>query len=181
MPVGVYLLRANAFQRPGETTAVYNKYVAGNSNVSTELYVAGTAAKVKHICDDRQPSALYTSDGGDKKLSDGTCVPITMTGASKYFANGLYDSSVTVDQTVTNASLRMGIRSTTSDGYYWTIFDNFRLYFFGQNKTVLGINSPHESSHNRLGVYYDLSGRRVTGMPSCGLYIKDGKKFVRTR
>ena len=178
MPKGVYRLHANAFQRPGETNAVYTQYTAGNPNISTMLYIGSTTAAVKHLCDDRQPQALYTGDGADLKLTDGTYVPCTMTGASKYFAKGLYDSSVTAQNSTASANLKVGIRSNKSASYYWTIFDNFRLLFFGQNTAPLGIDGQQPATLNtQPATLYDLSGRRITGTPSKGLYIKDGKKI----
>lgn len=176
MPSGVYQLRAYAFQRPGETNAVYTQYAAGNRNISTELYIGSTAEQVKHICDDSQPSALYTGDGADMRLANGTYVPNTMNGTSRYFAKGLYDSSVTAEQETPNANLRVGIRSKKSASYYWSIFDHFRLFFFGQNKTPLGINDIVTEQRTDY-VIYDLSGRRVSpDRLSKGLYIINGKK-----
>jgi len=178
MPKGIYELHANAFQRPGETNAVYSQYMAGNPNISTQLFINSTSAAVKHICDDRQATALYTGDGADVKVGDGTYVPITMNGAAKYFARGLYDSSVKAQQATANANLKVGIRSSKSNGYYWTIFDNFRLLFFGQDTTQLGIDDPTVSNEQSAdsNAIYDLSGRRIIGKPANGLYIKNGKK-----
>ena len=186
MPTGTYELHTNAFQRPGETSAVYTQYSSGNPNISTVLYIGSTSSPVKHICDDRQPKALYTGDGADKELSDNTYVPITMNGAAAYFAKGLYDSSVKATVTTAGASLKVGIRSSKSASYYWTIFDNFRLLFFGQDASTVGINDiklrPLESTGQDV---YDLSGRRVRSVSKPGLYIlqdrnsknKGGKKI----
>ena len=182
MPSGIYQLRANTFQRPGETSAVFAQYSNGSRNISTRLYSGNTSEPVKHICDDRQDKALYTGDGADKQLSDGTYVPITMNGASRYFAKNLYESSVTAEQKTPNATLRMGIRCNKSEGYYWSIFDNFRLLFYGQNSAILGIS---ETENKQLGTnsrIYDLQGRRVVDSQlKKGLYIVSGKKVAITR
>lgn len=189
MPSGIYQLRANAFQRPGESAAVFTQYKNGKPNVSTVLYIGTTTETVKHICDDRQPNALYTGDGADKKLSDGTYVPITMNGAAAYFAKGLYDSSVTAEQTTANASMKMGIRGTKTASYYWSIFDNFRLLFFGQNRSLLGVEQPAivQRQQDESTVVYDLQGRRIQRSTfniqhstlRKGLYIVDGKKVIK--
>jgi hypothetical protein len=180
MPKGVYQLCANAFQRPGEPTIVYTQYAAGNRNISTELYIDNTATPVAHICDDRQATALFPSGGGaDKKMGDGTYIPNSMDGAAKYFAKGLYDSSVAAEQTTAGASMRMGIRCNKTATYYWSMFDHFRLYFFGQNKMPLDIDTITTTPQHQDDKVYDLSGRRVSsGKLEKGVYIINGKKVM---
>ncbi len=56
-----------------------------------------------------------------------------MEGASLYFAAGLYDNSVLV---AVEGDLKFGFRSSTMNTGYWIIFDNFRLYFYGQSINV---------------------------------------------
>ena len=138
MPKGIYELHAQAFQRPGETEDAYAKYAAGSGKVTTLLYMGSATATVKHICDDRQPKALF-NDGGwgsDKKLGDGTYVPNCMDGAACYFAKNLYDNSVELKNTSSGANIKAGIRCSSAPSVYWTMFDHFRLYFFGQEKIV---------------------------------------------
>ncbi len=134
MPCGIYQLHANAFQRPGSNDDIYAPYAAGTAVVTTSLYINSTSEPVHHICDDRQPSPLF-NDGGwgsDQKMGDGKYVPNCMVGASKYFAKGLYDSSVEAEVAEAGKSLRVGIKCTKAPTYYWTMFDHFRLLFFGQ-------------------------------------------------
>ena len=179
MPKGTYELRALAFQRPGETNAAYTAYAAGNRNITTNLYITSSGTKsvdVKHICDDSQAQALYSST--DKQLSNGRYVPNTMDGAGKYFNKGLYDNSVAADLTA-SGSLRIGIRCTSADSWYWTMFDHFRLYFYGGNDTLTGIKSVEEVQQKTAGnTIYDLSGRKINGRPKAGIYIINGRKVV---
>ena len=65
------------------------------------------------------------------------------------------------------------------------MFDHFRLFFFGQNRTVMGI-VPIENgklkADNPNDAVYDLQGRRVASSNSQlkkGIYIVSGKKVVR--
>ena len=192
MPSGKYELHANAFQRPGAYESVLAPYTAGTAKVTSSLYINSTAATVHHICDDRQPSALYTGDGYDQKLSDGTYIPNTMTGASKYFAKGLYDSSVSAELATSGGNLRVGIKCTSATSWYWTMFDHFRLYFFGgMTDGIETVNSEQLTVDS--DVWYDLSGRKivngqwsivngqwsiVNGQLPRGIYIHNGKKVV---
>ena len=184
MPSGNYELRAYAFQRPGAYGSVLAPYNKGTAKVTSSLYINKTAAPIKHICDDRQAKALYTGDGYDQKLADNTYIPNTMTGASKYFAKGLYDSSVSATLDTAGNSLRVGIKCTSAPNYYWTMFDHFRLYFYGGNGAVVAVKELCDNTQQApLGVY-NLKGIAVrrgtndtTGLPA-GIYIVGGKKFV---
>ena len=147
--------------------------------MTSSIYIGSTSAAIKHICDDRQSKALYTGDGYDQKLSDGTYIPNTMTGASKYFAKGLYDSSVSAKIEKSATSLRVGIKCTSAPSNYWTMFDHFRLHFFGGAIPTNGINVAESGRwKEKGGKIYDLQGRRIDASPKKGLYIVDGKKKV---
>lgn len=174
MPAGAYQLHAQAFQRPGEPAAAYNQYKAGTAKITTTLYINSTSVAVKHICDDSQKSSLHSSD---KQLATSIYVPNTMDGAAKYFAKGLYDNEVNLEATG-RTNLRVGIRCTSATSYYWTMFDNFRLYFYGKNRTVVGIKDILDESASTMvheQSIYDLSGRKVSN-PQKGMYIINGKK-----
>jgi hypothetical protein len=181
MPAGFYRLRANAFQRPGAAESVYTAYAAGTAQVTTSLLINTTYAAVHHICDDRQPSAVF-NDGGwgsDVRMSDGTYIPNCMLGAEKYFAKELYDSEVTAQNTASNSSLKVGIRCTSAPASYWTMFDHFRLYYFGQDNDPTGVDEVKttEPVTPNDGTIYDLMGRKLREKPASGYYIQNGKIY----
>ena len=180
MPKGNYELHANAFQRPGSYGVVLDPYTKGTAKVTSSLYINSTSAPVCHICQDRQSRALYsTSEGGsDSKLSDGTYIPNSMTGAARYFAKGLYDSKVSALLDSKGGTLRVGIKCTSAPSYYWTMFDHFQLLFFGQNTEPVGIDSPaiYTQQQPSSQDIYDLSGRKVSGKLSKGIYLMGRKK-----
>ena len=181
MPMGNYELRAHAFQRPGASENIYAPYSAGTAKVTTSLLLGSATAAVKHICDDRQPSAVF-NDGGwgsDQQMTDGSYIPNCMLGASKYFAKGLYDNSVRTTLTK-SGNLKAGIKCTSASTYYWTMFDHFRLYFYGGIADGIREIKCEEWS----GAVYDLSGRRLVsngmskGHLKPGLYIVNGRKVL---
>ena len=173
MPAGVYQLRALAFQRPGETDAVYTKYAAGNSKVTSSIFINSVNETIKNICEDSQASTLHSSD---KKLGNGRYVPNTMDGAGKYFAKNLYDNGVATEITTSGSNVKIGIKCTSAPSYYWTMFDHFRLYFYGKNRTITGIETIQNSKFKiQNDAVYDLTGRKVT-TPKNGVYIVNGKK-----
>ena len=187
LPNGTYQLRAQAFQRPGTYAAAYDDYTAGKNNVSTWLYINSTTKKVKHIAADAQSKKL-----GGGEVSVGTpavYIPNNMEAASYYFKKGLYDNEVTMAKKQTGA-LKLGLRCNTSSDGYWTIFDNFRLYYFGSmdKGEVTGIDGlPTETVETtpavRQGIY-NLQGQLlsrdasdVNTLPK-GIYIVNGKKII---
>ena len=179
MPAGNYKLLAYAFQRPGNADNIYAAYSNGTAQVTTSLYINSTAVTVKHICDDRQTRALF-NDGGwgsDKQMEDGTYIPNCMTGAEKYFAKKLYDNSVSVDIERTGGKLRVGIKCTKAPSNYWTMFDHFRLHFFGGNKSIVGVDDLNASTTAPRTIY-DLSGRKINVPSAKGIYVVNGKKVV---
>ena len=137
LPGGDYQLLAQGFQRPGDYTTAYNEYAAGTDKVNATLY-AGTvtnATKLAHIASAAQTKKV--GKGSEATVGSTLYVPDNMQAASAYFAKGLYENSVDATIEKDGSSLRIGIRSTSQPSSYWTIFDNFRLHFFGKAVTAL--------------------------------------------
>ena len=136
MPAGTYQLTANAFQRPGANADVYAAYQAGTDNVSAMLYLNNsmTSQTIKNVMAEQQTSSIsngeYTTEGN-------THVPNNMESGSNYFAAGKYVSSVQGE--VAAGDLRIGLRGEVTADAYWTMADNFHLYFFGRNGEVLSL------------------------------------------
>ena len=177
MPAGSYKLKVQAFQRPGDAEAVLTNYTKGNSNVSTYIYLGSKTAAVKNIMEEAQEQAIGT---GNKKLSNSTYIPDNMQSASQYFAKGLYDNEVEKDHATDAAAFRLGIRGTKTDTRYWSLFDNFRLYFYGNAKNANAIHGV-ENKTAINGHIYTLTGVDL-GVDSrnlpAGVYIQNGRKII---
>lgn len=174
MPAGTYELRVQAYERPGTASATYTDFVTnGKDNVNTQAYLKTKFQKVKNIWADAQNRSL----GGSTSNSGGKYVPNNMEAASKWFAAGWYENSVML-KTTTSATMKLGIRCTSTVSGSWSIFDNFRLFYYGNFETddVTAIDAA-EMETDRTGLpMFDLSGRKVTH-PSKGIYIQNGKKI----
>ncbi len=185
LPIGTYELKVQAYQRAGSASETYTAYNAGTSKVNTTIYLKTKTQKVKDIWADAQNRSL----GGSTSNSGGKYVPNNMLAASKWFAAGWYENSVFATNTI-QATLKLGIKGTTSNDSYWTCFDNFRLYFYGNYTIdqVTGVESIQDANLNTQdgdGAVYDLSGRRIltplsTSQSSLkkGLYIINGRKVL---
>lgn len=183
MPVGVYELKVQAFQRPGSTTAAYQDYQAGKNNVDAFIYLGNVNNKqnICHIMDGAQQKKLMSG----KEASVGNqYVPDDMASAAKYFAAGIYENSVKVT-TKYRTTMTIGMKSEKNTGSsWWSICDNFRLYYYGSEEPSTGIlEVTVDKAHTQQGIYtlggqlVKKNGKNLSGLPQ-GIYIVDGKKVV---
>ena len=185
LPAGTYQVRVQAYQRPGAATNVYNNYVDGADEVTTWLYAGSESVKISNIASEARTSKL---GGNETQVSNipPRYVPNNMQAASLYFAKGLYDNALTLSIDKEGASLKVGLRCTTSNSNYWTIFDNFRLYYYGSldKDLVSDIEEVNAPITNTSTDVYSITGVRVRanattleGLPA-GIYIIDGHKVL---
>ena len=134
MPAGTYQLTANAFQRPGSNADVYSAYQSGTDDVNAVLYINTTSEKIKNVMSEQQSSSI---SAGEYETESGTYVPNNMESGSNYMNRGKYANSLQGEFAAGN--LRIGLRGTVSNTYYWTMADNFHLYYFGTEGEVLSL------------------------------------------
>ena len=155
--------------------------------MTTYLYLGPKSVKVKQAVADAQTAKLGVGSESTLASTPATYIPNDMQSASAYFGRGLYDNEVFADLEADDASLRLGIRCGSSDNMYWTIFDNFRLYYYGSltADVVAGIRDVQPRAATPADNVYTLDGRLVRrhaksleGLPR-GIYIVGGKKVVR--
>ena len=177
LPAGTYQFRCNAFQRPGKAEECTGR------PTTAFIYAGDKSANLAHITSDAQS----TKQGGNESYVGGKYFPNNMQAASIYFGKGLYENRLTTSVANDGGSLKVGIRSNSMPGYYWVIFDNFRLCYFGSltPEAVDGISTPTATSTFTKKGIYSLDGRLLAPdasllptLPS-GIYIVDGKKVVR--
>lgn len=87
-------------------------------------------------------------------------------------ANAAY-GLLSVDIEVIGGVLTVGIQEPSSNT--WLVWDNFTLMYKGSATGVRNI----EFHLPATGLMYDLQGRRLLSVPQKGIFIMDGKKFVR--
>lgn len=184
LPKGTYRLAAQAFQRPGSASESYTAYLSdAEKNITTYLYANSESVKVKNICAEAQSNKAGV---GSESAVGSSWVPNDMQSAATYFSNHLYNNQVTTLPVEDGGSLRLGIRCTSQGNSFWSIFDNFRLYFYGQRYAAL-THINHQKTMLPTGKFnvYTIDGHLVRrqatsldGLPS-GIYIVNGKKYVR--
>lgn len=190
MPAGTYELRAQAFQRPGSSADSYNAYVAGTDNVAAYLYAGGQSTKVKHIASEARTTKIGT--GTESAVgSPVRYIPNDMLATSRYFLRKLYENSVMVELK-SKGSLKVGLRNSSAASNYWTIFDNFRLYYYGglspeevasielpavQPQTQEPLFATPADVYNIIGVCVRKQATSLEGLPR-GFYLIKGRKVV---
>ena len=173
LPAGTYQMRVQGFQRPGKPAE------CDDVKVTAYIYAGIKSTRINHILTDAQNSKL----GGNESYEYGKYFPNNMQAASIYFDKGYYDNCITASVGTDGGYLKIGLRSSTMDHYYWCIFNNFRLYYYGSHTAaeVDGIDTittdkPVDGKRN----IYRIDGRKVADgsrlLP--GIYIIDGKKLV---
>ena len=193
MPAGTYVLHAQAFQRAGLAETAYRAYINGTtSRISTFLYAGSHSARVHNICDYGQEKKLGV--GNEQEVGDPVIyIPNDMRSAANYFKQGFYDNEVATEIKEDGSELKIGIRCKNGNTHYWSIFDNFRLFYYGSMPldVVTGVEAYTQPFTEGKGTVataiYDLSGRKVgevSGRQSLpqqlpkGIYIFNGKKVV---
>lgn len=185
LPAGTYKLCVQAYQRPGAATEVYNSYVAGNDGVTTLLYAGNDNMKICNMASEARTSKLGGAEAQVTNIPP-RYVPDNMQAASLYFAKGLYENALTTTVATDGSSLKIGLRCASSSTAYWTIFDNFRLYYYGATdedivsdveEVVLPIADMPMDVYSITGVRVRTSATTLEGLPA-GIYIVGGHKIL---
>jgi hypothetical protein len=178
LPAGTYRATVQGFQRPGSAGDTKNEYDSGINNVKCSLIMTGASnVNIKNIWDDAQPTKI----GRGKALRiGGLYIPDSMEAADSWFKAGFYNNEI-LSTLSEESAISIGMRSSKSDTQWWTIFDNFKLYYYGtysQEDILTGINEVREEKPVSREQMYNIQGVRVNDSYK-GIIIKDGKKFVK--
>ena len=134
MPAGLYQFSADAFQRPGANADVYTAYTGGTDNVNAVIYMNSTSQKIKNVMAGAQAASV---SNGEYETEGGTFVPNNMESGSAYLARNYYNNVIQAE--MASGDLRIGVRGTVSNNYYWAMADNFKLYYLGSEGEILSL------------------------------------------
>ena len=123
---GTYAVSVQGFYREGGYAAAAPKHVAGTESLNAIFYANDVEQPLMSIFEEAGKAS-----GGGTKTADGIngAFPNDMSAASYFFSANLYWNTVYV--TVTDGSLKIGVKKSTAVSDDWTIFDNFRIQYFG--------------------------------------------------
>ena len=187
LPAGTYKLAAKAFQRPGAYTTAYNAFNNGRDNVKALLYANDSTTKLCHIAIGARTTRLHADDvavGSPTRY-----IPNTIASAAAYLQYSTYENEVITTLAECGDDLRIGVKCSSASTGYWTIFDDFRLYYYGTMTydTVNDIDLIEIDEQTGIGEQeystkvYNLQGVKVAetldGLPQ-GIYIVNKKKVI---
>jgi len=171
---GYYTVQVNALYRNGSNDS--GKAYKNKSEVIPAIFQASDA-KTKVASLYTHPIADYNeladNLGGTHSLNG---YVNSMYGASLAFALDLYKNSLET-KVENDGKLTIGIKCDKSNYDCWCCFDNFRLFYHGENSTGIPVVTDNNET---APVFYDLNGIRVSKPVSGSVYIrKIGNKTVK--
>ena len=130
LPVGRYRLSVQGFYRNGPYATAATKHKNGTESLNASFYAGTTNVPLQSIFTEAGKLDVgKTTSGISGKFPD------SMNDASDYFTAGLYDNSLSF--LVKNSTqVNVGVKKTEAVDNDWTIFDNFRLEYFGDFSTA---------------------------------------------
>lgn len=167
LPDGTYKVELDGFYRSGEAKASYAKYLLDEDSVIIHAFLyaesGGQTFSVPFmsIFEGINEGALNRGQG-EVMLETGKYIPNTMQTTSLYMDAGHYRDNALICQ-VKNGTLKIGIKKDVLLSGDWTMFDNWRLTYYGDGSTqetdgdASGIVST-ESSELVSTKYYSIGG-----------------------
>lgn len=186
---GYYQIRVQSFYRAGAAQANADSLTAEPTyGQNVKLYAktesGEVATSVKNILQrEDEEGSLETGQsatGGETVVKyageDEFYIPNDMTSFCEYTEIGIYWNEVKVHLNA-GETLTLGLFKDTHIDNDWTIFNNFELYYLGNDEAPDAINAVEVNGEKASAAIYNLAGQRVAKAVK-GLYIMDGKKVV---
>lgn len=175
LPAGLYRITCQGFYRDGDLDQ-NNPGTLHASLFASPKEGEEQSVPLRSMYEPQCTSALSAT-----RDADGYYVPNGMADATYFFNAGYYRN--TVEAEVEQEELTLGVRKAekTSSTSGWTCFDNFRLFYLGPVEEIpdgIYVSGEQTVAADKTPVF-DLSGRRVSGTLSRGLYIRAGQKVVK--
>ena len=132
---GIYGVRVQGFYRNGGYDAAAAARDNGTEALNAILYANSKEVPLKSILEDAGKAT------GGNLVNSGSFngIPDNMVAASYFFSAGLYENVAYVE--VTDGTLKIGVKKSASVSADWTIFDNFRLEYYGTATTVAALEN----------------------------------------
>ena len=142
MPAGTYILSCQGFYRHGWDA---NSFQNGTEELLAELYINDSHAKIMSLYAD----STYTLDP--------YTYPNSVDDANTAFnEKGQYKDNKVVYTLTEPGDLQIGVRKTVECAGDWTIFDNFKLEYSGDIRTIeLEMGTPYYLKHVATGLYLE--------------------------
>lgn len=153
---GTYRLTVTGFYRDGLAEPASQARNGGTEALNALFYAGDKSTPMLSIFSKTDADTLQHYDTRVLLGTDSVWIANTMDGARVRFDAGYYtDNSVVVD--VTDNVLTFGIKKDVAVTKDWTIFDNFRLYYYGTSGAD-GIETATQGAQLLQTRYYTVGG-----------------------
>lgn len=187
---GWYILKMQGYYRSGYNDVACAARKEGTETINAYLYAAPSDQEVSEapLCSmfegmitgfegtpGRVASDVLVKDEYKLEGDGEYCyVPMQVNGADARFKAGYYMNEITFQVTADTKSVRIGVKKDElAVGGDWTIFDNFQLFFTGDEKPVVAIEGVETSTASVVSAeYYTINGVRIAKPAKSGLYIR---------
>ena len=136
LPNGTYHLTLQGFYRDSSTGGAGAKHNNGEETIRAYYFANEVSAPLMSICENGVTEAIdnmfpVESDGYYLPGDGGSALP----NASLSFANGYYWNPE-IEVIVTDGTLKIGVKKDAGVNDDWTVFDNFKLTYYGAHIDV---------------------------------------------
>ena len=129
LPNGIYSLQVQGFYREGSIEEATALRLNNGEHLYAQLYANEVCKPLKSIFDE---AGKYDNSSYNVSTELGNVPDGTSYGALDYFRKNLYKQKLTV--TVTDGTLRIGVKNGTTVNEDLTMFTNFQLNYYGNLK-----------------------------------------------
>lgn len=137
LPNGTYGLTLQGYYRDGSTNAIGPKHTNGSEVIRAYYFANEVSAPLMSICENGVED--YIEGAFEDTYDDGYWYPgdggKALGNAAQCFYMGYYWNPE-IQVIVTNGTLRIGVKKDAGVGDDWTVFDNFRLTYYGDNVEI---------------------------------------------
>ena len=167
MPAGTYKLTCQGFYRYGGKEAAYAAHQAGTEMLNAELYMNTATA----------PFVSLFSEEGRYTYIPYTYPDNVYTANTAFNDYGLYTGNEVTYTLDTPGDLVIGMRKSKTMSYDWTIFDNFKLWYYGNTNTAIQDHTLPEAQAEDNGIY-NLQGVLVGHTPGDAAKLRKGMYII---
>lgn len=183
---GFYKVSCNAFYREGWPLDAAGKHRRGVESLNAMLYAgpedSWVYTPIMSIIEDGQPTATASQNTNvadslttEENPIEYWFIPNAMEDAGPAFEKDLYYNELYFEVKEGQICTNLGIRKEQHVEGDWTIFDNFKLYYYGNGED----NRPDGVQNVTEGVpevirstYYTIDGARIAQPAQRGFYIR---------
>lgn len=136
LPAGYYKLYVQGFQRV--TVNDNSAYLSGNENIKAQLYAIDKgSSSTKYTL----LKSIYDDGTGSTDIQ-------SKTAALTKFNSNKFDNCLSFYKSTDDATMTIGVRLNEAGVVKdWTIFKNFRIYYYGNSSDAVTLNADEASSY----------------------------------